>query len=121
MEAASENKGRGRPQKFPREAYLAAAAEGPRTRRGQQDHIFARIAITLIRERYPEEDWLCGESPKWTLLAELGRVRAQHGERAFWQVTELVLEHRPKVKDAIRTIRRVRIGGTPHEDKPGQT
>jgi hypothetical protein len=112
MEAASENtsrRPRGRPPKFPPEFYRSAATEGPRTRRGQQEHIYARFAILLIRERYPEEDWLTGGTrPKWTLLAELRRVRLTHGEASFWNATEVVLRDRPKVKDGIRAIRRIR-------------
>jgi hypothetical protein len=123
-----EKKGRGRPPKFSAELMRRASADGLRSRHGQHDRIYAQLAIAVIKERYPEPDehlrWLFDEEKmmvKWSLLAELGRVCAQHGERAFWQVTEQVLEQRPKVKDAIRTIRRVRTGRLPREDGPGQT
>ena len=109
MEAASENRGRGRPPKFPPEAYRLAEG-GPLTRRGKQDRIYAATAIHLIQQRYPDEDWLIGGTlPKWTLLAELGRGRLTHGEASFWHATDLVLEERPSVKEAIRAIRRIRL------------
>jgi hypothetical protein len=123
-EAASENpRGRGRPPRFPPEAMRWAAAQGPRTRHGQQDRLYAELAIHLIKQRYPEEDerrsWLFSEERKtarWSLLAELGRIRAQRGEEAFLHATEWITERRPKVKDGVRRLRSWRIGIPLRED-----
>ena len=54
MEAASEKRGRGRPPKFPPEAYPQGPG-APLTHRGKQDRIYAPVARHLIRERYADD------------------------------------------------------------------
>src|SRR5215217_372512 len=105
MEAASENRGRGRPPKFPPEAYPQGPG-APLTRRGRQDRAYASIARQLIKDRNPEgSEWLIGGTrPKLSLLAELGRVATTHGEEAFWEAVTFLLREKPKVKDGIRVI-----------------
>ena len=65
-------------------------------------------------DRYPEVErrsWLINEeAAKWSILAELGRIRDRRGEEAFWSALEWVLEHRPRVKDAVLELRRYRTG-----------
>jgi hypothetical protein len=104
----------------------AAAKVGPRSRHGRHDRIYATRAILLLRQRYLEQDerrsWLFNEeSAKWSLLAELGRLLDQQGERAFWEATGWIMTHRPKVKDAVRAIRSMRTGRHPREDRPKHT
>jgi hypothetical protein len=95
-----------------RKPSSACSVQGPRTVRGQQDRIYAALAVILIRKRYPEPTeervWLFDEAArtaKWSLLAALGRVLVQDGTVLFWQATEAVKRERPKVKVAIRRIR----------------
>jgi hypothetical protein len=115
---AASGKRRGRPPKYSKklyqdtEAFLGVYGPGPRTVRGQQDRIYAALAIILIRKRFPEPTeerrWLFYEAArtaKWSLLAALGRVLVQDGTIPFWQATEAVKRERPKVKVAIRRIR----------------
>jgi hypothetical protein len=56
------------------------------------------------------------ERERWTLLAELGRVRGQRGEAAFWSAVEWVMEHRLPVKVGVRMLRSARLGMPPRED-----
>ena len=115
MEAASENKrGRGRPSKFPAELLSAGEAQGVTTRRGQQDRIYGALVISDIMERYgsdPRRGWLVNEeTARWSVLAELGRLREQRGDDAFWEAVAWVLENRPRVKEAVAVLRRYRTG-----------
>jgi hypothetical protein len=123
MEAASENRGRGRPPKFPPEMMKYAEAQGRKTRRGQQDHIYGGLVISDIMRRYPEDErrnWLVNEeTAKWSILSELGRLRDQRGEEAFWEAVEWVLENRPKVKEAVAVLRRYRTGRSPQGNADG--
>lgn len=126
MGAASDKRGRGRPPKFTPDLYRAAADEGPRTRRGRQDRLYARRAILLLRERFPDPEgrsWLFNEfnaeAAKWSILAELGRMAEQRGE-AFWPAVEWVLERRPKTKDAVKQLRAVRTGKPQPLPDPGR-
>src|SRR5918998_2511480 len=120
MEAASEKKrGRGRPPRFSAELMRRAAADGPRSRHGQQDRIYAQLAIAEIKNKYPEPDertrWLFDEekmTAKWTLLTELGRFAYQHGTDNFYGAVDWLLRTRPKVKDALKKLRTVRLTGS---------
>jgi hypothetical protein len=83
-EAASRNQ-RGRRRVFSdpelRRAAEYAYARRVRSRRGAQDLVYRRFAITAIelyREAHPAEGaplgWLLGPTPRYSLLSELGRI-----------------------------------------------
>ena len=83
-ETASKRTG-GRPRIFSDEALRQAArfsyARRVRTRRGAQDLVYRKFAVTAIelyREAYPENaaplNWLLRPDPRHSLLSELGRV-----------------------------------------------
>ncbi len=56
----------------------------------------------------PALEWLVSEEgARWAILAELGRIR---DPGAFDTAVRLVLEYRPKTKEAVAEIRRFRTG-----------
>ncbi len=93
-----------------------AGSGGPKTSRGQQDRIYAGLVISDIVRRYgadPRLGWLVNEeTARWSILAELGRLREQHDEEAFWEAVAWVLENQPKVKSAVAVLRRYRNGSS---------
>ncbi len=120
-------KSRGRPKPFD-DGDLACAAEAmangvltnvPKSRRQMQNRLYALRAIErlgLLEEGELEQAladrpalrWLVNEEgARWSILAELGRIRdPEEFDAAVWWV----LEHRPKTKEAVARIRRLRTG-----------
>ena len=124
METASENRGRGRPPVFPDEILEVAGTSGnTKTRRGQQEHAYAGIVISDLVRRYAGDeriDWLIGEhNAKWSLLAELGRIKLQRGEDALWEAADWLVENKPKVKHGVALLRAFRTGTTPQGSVDG--
>lgn len=89
-------------------------SQGIRSRKGQQDRLFAALIISDIMERYgddPRREWLVNEeTARWSVMTELGRLREQRGDETFWEAVEWTLENRPKVKDAVAILRSYRTG-----------
>lgn len=98
-------------------------SQGIRSRKGQQERLIAALIISDIMERYPDDprrEWLVNEeTARWSVLTELGRLREQRGDEAFWEAVEWVLENRPRVKDAVATLRGYRTGKSPPSGEAG--
>ncbi len=103
-------------------AAASAMAEGilasvPKSRRQMQNRLYALRALErlgllgdgelrqALADR-PALRWLvCEEGARWGILAELGRIRDLE---KFEAAVAWVLEHRPKTKEAVARIRRLR-------------
>jgi len=115
-ETVSEKPKRGRPPAFPDSAHALAAKMKPdvRTRRGQQNLVYAMIGLNFVRARGAQFAWLfdeaaaqSGDNPrmKWTILSELGRVADEELREAL---ATLLCEQKPTTREAITWIRRAR-------------
>jgi hypothetical protein len=124
-EPAKGPRRRGRPRKvFGPEGYGALMAAigitDQTTRRGQQDALYRMRAVHLLGDDYP---WLVdkekmeagGNAKAWKpiILAELGRIE---DERHLRTCARQLCEIRPTSKDAVRRIRKWRVGTKPGDE-----
>jgi hypothetical protein len=121
------SEGRSRPKAFD-DGELASAAEAmadgvlasvPKSRRQMHNRLYALRAterLGLLEEGELEQAladrpalrWLVNEDgARWSILTELGRIREPE---KFDAAVRWVLEHRPKTKEAVARIRRLRTG-----------
>jgi hypothetical protein len=130
---AVSSKARGRPRVFSdpelRRAAEYAYARRVRSRRGAQDLVYRRFAVTAIelyREAHPEEgaplEWLLMPTRRYSLLSELGRVaepRSDDDDRLRWRGDDVnrlirialeIAEAKPTTKAGVAMIRELRRG-----------
>lgn len=117
-EATSEKdaRPRGRPRLFSDRWENWTRGEGfcGKTHRAAAERWYGCEAWGILRpdaddkEREARFGWLCNnDKPRWTLLAELGRI----GDPAtVEEVAEVLCEWRPTTKAGVAYIRRVRLG-----------
>jgi hypothetical protein len=114
MEAASENKrGRGRPRIWhPKIMDMLREVEPSLSDRQRQNHLCMATAIEVLqgwkREGILDVDPLLDDKNRnVSVLVELGRIQ---DPATFFLAVDWYLRERPKVKDAVAEIRRMRTG-----------
>jgi hypothetical protein len=96
-----------------RQRYRKALANEPDTTSERHKHNLVRQGRAHdVLKVDPEFDWLCGEDllrpHKPSILVELGRIDDLEEMK---RVARIVVKRKPKTKDAVALVRRMRLGG----------
>jgi hypothetical protein len=112
--AAAVKPKRGRPRRWPADfemlsKFMVGEGKSPRHLR---DMAYLNRAMFALRDDSDRFGWLFPPTGRWrrSLLAELGRIDDPEEMAA---VADMICEHKPTTKKAIKIIRRARLGREP--------